>query len=113
MGIVRKVAIGVGGLLGLLVVVGGGAYVWASSATSTKLETVRDVHRVDFPIPFPLTDDEVSALRAERVANGIVAKGDDPLAGLDVNAIATERAAAANGKVSRATPHIFMSFIIA
>ncbi len=92
MGIVRKVAIGVGGLLGLLVVLGGGAYVWASSATRAKLETVREVHRVDFPIPFPLSDEEVAALGAERLANGIVAQGDDPIEGLDVDAIATERA---------------------
>ncbi len=97
MGIVRKVAIGVGGLLGLLVVAGGGAYVWASGATNSKLDSVYEVHRADFPIPFPLSDDELAALRTERLAKGAGgngAAGDDPLADLDLNAIATERAVA-------------------
>ncbi len=97
MGIARKVAIGVGGLLGLVVVIGGGAYVWASSTTTSKLAAVHEVHSVDFPIPFPLTDDELSALRAERLANGSnggAGSGVDPLADLDVNAIAMERAIA-------------------
>ena len=95
MGIVRKVAIGVGGLLGLLVVGGGGTYLWASNAASSKLAAAHDVHRVDFPIPFPLTESELSALRAERSAMASkTAKGVDVLAGVDVNALATVRAVA-------------------
>lgn len=99
MGIARKVAIGVGGLLGLVVVLGGGAYVWASSATSAKLASVYEIHRADFPIPFPLSDEEVAELRAERLASGVTgangnASSAEPLAELDVNAIATERAIA-------------------
>jgi mono/diheme cytochrome c family protein len=94
MGIVRKVAIGVGGLVGLLVVAGGAGYVWASSAASSKLAATHEVHRVDFPIPFPLTEEELTALRAERSAASKPAKGADVLAGVDLNALATERAVA-------------------
>ncbi|MBL0173418.1 MAG: c-type cytochrome [Gemmatimonadaceae bacterium] len=95
MGIARTVAIGVGGLLGLLVVVGGGGYLWASNSATTKLAATHDVHRVDFPIPFPLADSELAELRAERSASAPKgAKGGDVLAGVDVNALATERAVA-------------------
>jgi len=111
MGIARKLAIGVGGLVGLMLVTGGGVYVWASSTASTKLANRFDVHRVDFPIPSPLNDEELSALRAERImaatgagansagansagANGVGANSADPLAGVDLNAVATERAVA-------------------
>ena len=82
MGIGRKVAIGVGGLLGLLVVGGGGVYLWASSAAVTKLAATHDVHQVDFPIPFPLTDAELATLRAERGAiasQNAATRGKDPL----------------------------------
>lgn len=106
MGIVRKVAIGVGGLLGLCVVAGGGVYLWASSAASSKLTATYDVHRVDFPIPFPLSDAELAALRVERSATATrnpATRSADPLAGVDLNAIATERAVA-RGK------HLIASF---
>ncbi len=95
MGLGRKIAIGVGGLLGLLVVGGGCGYLWASSSAGTKLAATHDVHRVDFPIPFPLTEEELTALRAERSAmSPKPARGTDVLAGLDLNAIANERAVA-------------------
>ncbi len=97
MGIARKVAIGVGGLLGLCVLVGGSVYLWASSAASAKLAATYNVHRVDFPIPFPLSDAEVAALRVERGATATrnpATRSSDPLAGVDLNAIATERAVA-------------------
>lgn len=91
MGIVRKVAIGVGVAVGLLVLAGGGAYVWASGAAETKLSNTHPVHAVDFPIPFPLSDEEVATLRDERRA--AMPKG-DPLEGVDLSALATERAVA-------------------
>ncbi len=94
MGIVRKVAIGVAGLVGLLVVAGGGAYVWASGAASTRLANRHDLHRVDFPIPFPLTDEELAAVRAERSAATPRSPGGDALTGVDLSALATERAVA-------------------
>lgn len=104
MSIVRKLAIGVGGLLGLLVVAGAGTYLWASSAASSKLTATHDVHRVEFPIPFSLTESELAEVRAERAAAGPRrARGADPLAGVDLNALATERA------VSRGK-HLLQSF---
>lgn len=93
MGIVRKLAIGVGGLVGLLVAAGAGGYVWAGSAAKTRLSKTIEVHRADYPIPFPLTDEELTALRTER-ATASSQKGGDPLAGVDLNAVATERAVA-------------------
>ena len=48
------------------------------------------MHKADFPIPFPLRDNELEALRAERLLAG--APEADPLAGLDLQAVALERA---------------------
>ena len=90
MSILRKVAVGIGSVLGLLAVAGAGGYVWASNSASSRLAATHTVHRVDFPIPFPLTEAEVTALRAERSATA--ARGQDPLEGVDLGAIATERA---------------------
>jgi len=79
-------------LVGVLVAGAAGGYLWASNAASSKLSAKYEVHRVDFPIPFPLSDAEVVAIRTERVAD--VVGTQDPLAGVDLNAIATERAVA-------------------
>jgi mono/diheme cytochrome c family protein len=49
-------------------------------------------HAVSFPIPFPLSEAEIEALRAERRAAGAPAA--DPLAGVDLNAAALTRAIA-------------------
>jgi mono/diheme cytochrome c family protein len=92
MGVLRKVAIGVGALVGVVVLAGAGGYVWASSTASSKLSATHDVHRVDFPIPFPLTDSEIAALRAERAA--MPADKNDSLSSADLAAIANERAVA-------------------
>jgi len=99
MGMMRKVAMGVGGLGALVVVGGGGFYAWAVSAAQAKIDVIYDVHRADFPIPFPLTETELGALRAERLASAPPptdpkAPPPDPLAGVDLDALATERAAA-------------------
>ena len=58
-------------LLGIVVtlVVGGGAlYGWASYKDRVLLTRRIPTHEVDFPIPFPLTADEVASLRAQRAA---------------------------------------------
>src|SRR5687768_1051150 len=70
-----------GGLLGLVVVAGGGGYLWASSVATTKLEQQWHTHTVDFPIPFPLSAEEMEALRQQQ-----------PGAELDFDTIARERA---------------------
>lgn len=90
MGVGRKIAIGVSGLVGIVVVGIAGTYLWAGSAASGKLADTYRVHDVAFPIPAPLTEADVSALRAERASH--VRKGQDPLAGVDLNAVAIERA---------------------
>ncbi len=92
MRIVRLLAMVVGAVVVLFVAVGVGTYLWASNATTKKLDLVREVHRVEFPIPFPLSDDELAALRAERSAGA--RRGVDPLAGLDLDSIASARAIA-------------------
>lgn len=97
MGLARKLAIGAGSVFGLLVVGGGGAYTWAANAARSKLTETHDVHRVDFPIPFPLSDSEVAELRTARaqLATSRGAGDDaDVLAGVDLTALATERAVA-------------------
>jgi mono/diheme cytochrome c family protein len=71
MGIARMLAIGAGGLVGVLVVAGTGTYWWASRATDTKLTSTYDVHRADFPIPFPLTDQERDALPKDANADSV------------------------------------------
>jgi mono/diheme cytochrome c family protein len=48
------------------------------------------VHTVDFPVPFALNEDELAALRADRVATG--ASAQDPLAGVDLKEVALEQA---------------------
>ncbi len=49
-------------------------------------------HEVSFPIPFPLSRAELEMLRAERIAAS--GPADDPLAGLDLQAVALARAIA-------------------
>lgn len=58
-----------GGAVVAVVLAAVGAYVWAGSAATARMtQTWPDVTGKEFPIPFPLTDDEVEALVAERVA---------------------------------------------
>jgi mono/diheme cytochrome c family protein len=66
------------------------ACLWAYQVATSRYETQWKVHAADFPIPFPLRDDEVAALRAQRIAAGAPAA--DPLAGVDLQALALERA---------------------
>jgi mono/diheme cytochrome c family protein len=56
------------GLLVVLLVIGAGAYMWASGKSSALLSRTIETHVVDFPIPFPLTPEERAAL----------APGEDP-----------------------------------
>jgi mono/diheme cytochrome c family protein len=77
-------------VLAAVVIVALGAYLWAYLVATKRYETTWNVHKVDFPIPFPLREDEIAAVRAERVAAG--ASANDPLAGVDLQALALERA---------------------
>lgn len=100
MGVSGLLMLGGGGVVALLAV-GGGVYFWATSATHTALHTTYETHEVDFPVPFPLSDEELAELRAEKIAamgEGEEAEGAegedpvDPLEGVDLKALAMERA---------------------
>ncbi len=66
----------VGAVLLLLVLAAGGFYLWASTTSSRLLARTFEIHGVDFPVPFPLseqerqepglTDEEVERLATER-----------------------------------------------
>ena len=78
----------------------GGFGIWAKSASNARLTKTFVAHTVDFPVPFPLSDAEIEALRAEKTAVSAAmtppaspgAPPVDPLAGVDLAAIALERA---------------------
>ncbi len=75
-------------LAGVLTVAAGVGFV--SGASDRALGQRFELHSVDFPVPFPLEEGELAELRAERAP--AAAEGADPLAGLDLEALATERA---------------------
>jgi len=52
-------------LVGLVVAVGLGTYLWASWASGKVLSRTFTVHTVDFPVPFPLDTGEVARLRID------------------------------------------------
>lgn len=88
-------AVSVLGVIGLSVV--GGGVGWVQVKASHALSQTWELHSVDFPVPFPLTDAELATLRAERApaeppVDG--AEAVDPLAGVDLAALANERAVA-------------------
>lgn len=93
-----------GALVVLVVVAAVGTYLWASSATTSTFAKKYESHAIDFPIPFPLSTAEVDELRAERLRalpEG-TAPATDPLAGVDLAALATERAVARGGHLVKA-----------
>lgn len=94
MGLMKKVAVGLGGLVVVAGVGAAGALSWAKSTSSTKLATKYDSHQVEFPVPWPLSEAELAAVRAERTTPDTADAGADPLAGVDLAALATERAVA-------------------
>lgn len=101
MGIGQKLAIGAVGVVGVGAVAGVGGYLWTTSVRDARMAAIYEVPDTSFPIPFPLAADEVEALKAEKLA-ALAAEGRtpeelatiDPLAGVDLDAIAAERAAA-------------------
>lgn len=82
----------------------GGAWWWVERSVEERFTRTWTAHAGTFEIPPPLTPAELDALRAERATLTEVAEGAattdpatppaDPLAGVDLAAIATERAAA-------------------
>jgi mono/diheme cytochrome c family protein len=90
------------GGIGLLVLAGGGAAAWGKLTADSKLSRTMDIHEHDFPIPFPLGETELAELRAQKLAEAAAAAPAtdaappapeaDPLAGMDLDKIALERA---------------------
>ncbi len=77
-------------VLAVIVLLALAAWFWAHEVTMGRYEKQWTVHKADFPIPFPLKDQDLEALRAERILAG--ASATDPLAGVDLQAAALERA---------------------
>ena len=77
---------------GLAVIVGVAliAWFWANQVATGRYEQKWTVHKAEFPIPFPLSGADMEALRAERILAG--APEADPLAGVDLQTMALERA---------------------
>ncbi len=93
----------VGGLVAVLVLSGAAAFTWAGSVADARLARPHETHRVDVPVPFPLSREEVEALTQER-AQGLDG-GAEPLDAQELTAIATQRAQEPpNTCSSRATP---------
>ncbi len=97
----RKLFVWGGGVLGLVVVGLGGIYAWAASARDAKLAQTFSTHEHAVVVPAPLSEAELAALRAEKVA-ALKAAGEattgedgapiDVLAGVDLDALAMKRA---------------------
>ena len=92
----KRLGIGAGALL-LAAGVGFGV---ASQRAGARLAQTFKVHDVDIPVPYPLDASELDALRAERasaapaIADAGIGEVPDPLAGVDLGAVALERAIA-------------------
>jgi mono/diheme cytochrome c family protein len=81
-----------GGAVLLVVVLALGAYLWARQVSNARYQTHWTAHDASFPMPFPLDSAALASLAQERIAAGASAK--DPLAGVDLQAAAKERAEA-------------------
>lgn len=98
MGLGRTIAKIAGVVVGVGAIGALGASFWAKGKAAERLSKHYETHRVEVPVPFPLSEDELTALREEKAkalpppAEGEAAP--DPLAGVDLNALALERAQA-------------------
>jgi hypothetical protein len=76
MGVMKKIAIGFGSLIGVLVVAGVGTYVWAGSAVTSKLDKTYTIKASTFPVPWPISSDSPRSAESEQVArDSAVARG--------------------------------------
>jgi mono/diheme cytochrome c family protein len=82
--------LGVVAVLLLLVLAAG--YGWAHSAANAQLARSLSAHDTDVPVPYPLEEADLEELRRQRGAEA--PEGEDPLAGVDLQAVALERAVA-------------------
>jgi mono/diheme cytochrome c family protein len=77
------------GLVLVLLLCAIAVYAWALHKDRVLLARIIPTHEVDFPIPFPLSDDEVASIRRQRAVAGVEG---DALAGVDLDSIARARA---------------------
>ncbi|MFN7146593.1 MAG: c-type cytochrome [Myxococcota bacterium] len=92
------------GVAGVLLLVGGGAFAWGTSAAGAVTSKVYETHRVDLPVPWPLDEAAVTELRGAAATTATEASAPtdpaataapaDPLASVDLVALANERAVA-------------------
>jgi hypothetical protein len=61
----------VGGVVGAAVLCSGVAFLWATRASSTRTARTFETHRVDLPVPFPLTDAARASPRAARATGAL------------------------------------------
>ncbi len=92
--------------LGVLALSAFGAFQYFKSAALARFDRVVEVDAEDIPVPFPLSKDELAELREQRAAavapvdagmpaeEGTAAPTPDPLEGVDLEALALERAVA-------------------
>ena len=88
-----------------VILIGAGGYVWAGHAADAYLARTYDAHRQGFPIPFPLTEEEIAQLRAERAAATVptltsMSAGTGP----DAAAVAPRRPTRSPGSTSMPSP---------
>lgn len=91
-------------VLGVFGLAGGGAFAWGTSAAGAVTSTVYETHRVDLPVPWPLAEAELAELRGAAATAATEpstltdpadpATAADPFAGVDLVALANERAVA-------------------
>jgi mono/diheme cytochrome c family protein len=58
----KKLLRAAGILVAVLLLAVGALYAWATAASGKLLARTVDTHSIDFPVPFPLSDDEVAEL---------------------------------------------------
>ena len=78
-----------GGLVLVLVLALGALQGWAAWKNSSILGRTIETHTADFPVPFPLSEDEVATLTAELEADGMDAEA---MAAVDLDSVALARA---------------------
>ncbi len=80
-----------------------GFYFWARSKANSRLDRVFQTHKIDFPVPFPLSEEEIADLEAPSKETSPPGAGEDkgeagdgdsasPLADVDLEGLALERA---------------------
>jgi mono/diheme cytochrome c family protein len=68
MGLGKKLVVGGGAVVALALLAGIGGFSWASMAGTAELDRTYEVHDPEIPMPWPLSEAELDVLRAEKRA---------------------------------------------